>query len=218
MSLQISRPMPLPPPVTTATLPSSIMTASFQRKQSAPWRRTTYPVAALCLHDASCQFMRTSTGHEEFRPVPFLDTDHAIAVRRGLELRPVRFLGDKLQNARAFIFADEDGVDGHAELFGQLAFSLHLPIPLRRHAVREEKDVLVPRPQTLKLRESVFQRVLIIRTPRAVQMQRPLRHFLVVADEELPTHLILGREVVELDVAHPHALLSGHFYEPEDHR
>src|SRR5215813_8181941 len=161
--------------------------------------------------------MRTSTGHEEFLPVPFLDMNYAIAVCRGLELRPVRFLGDNLQNARTFVFADEDGVDGHAELFGQLALSFHLPIPLRRYAVREEKDVLVPWSQTLKLRESVFQRVLIIRAPRTVQMQRPLRHFLVVAYEELPTHLILGREMVELDVAHPHALLSGHFHEPQDH-
>src|SRR5215813_1487231 len=174
MSLQISRPMPLPPPVTTATLPSSIMTASFQRKQSAPWRRTTYTVAALCLHDASCQLMRTSTGHEEFRPVPFLDTNDAIAVRRGLELRPVRFLGDNLQDARAFVFTDEDGMDSHAELFGQLALSLHLPIPLRRHAIRQEKDVLVPRPQALKFREGIFQRVLVIRAARAVQMQGPL--------------------------------------------
>ena len=93
--------------------------------------------------------MHTSTGHEEFLPVPFLDTDHAIAVRRGLELCPVRFLGDNLQNTRAFIFANEDGMDGHAELFGQLTLSLHLPIPLRRHAVREEKDVLVPDPKRL---------------------------------------------------------------------
>src|SRR4029450_10652973 len=181
-----------------------------------PWRRTTYTVAALCLHDASCQLMRTSTGHEEFRPVPFLDTDPAIAVRRGLELHPVRFLGDNLQNTRAFIFADEDGVDGHAELFGQLALSLHLPIPLRWHAVREEKDVLVPRPQTLKLRESVFLRVLIIRTPRTVQMQGPLRHSLVVTYEKFSGHLVLGGQVVDLNVAHAHTLLSGHFYEPQD--
>ena len=86
---------------------------------------------------------RGLTGDEELGPVPFLDADDTVAVRRGLELRPVRFLGDNLQNARAFVFADEDGVDGHAELFRQLALSLHLPIPLRRHAVRQEEDVLV---------------------------------------------------------------------------
>src|SRR5215831_17592875 len=100
--------------------------------------------------------MRTSTGHEEFLPVPFLNMNDAIAVRRGLELRAVRLLGDNLQNARAFVFADEDGVDGHAEFFGQLALRLHLPIPLRWHPVREEQDVLVPYPQTLKLHEGIF--------------------------------------------------------------
>ena len=88
--------------------------------------------------------MRPSTGHEEFRPVPFLDTDHAIAVRRGLELCPVRFLRDNLQDARAFVFANEDGMNSYPELLGQLALSLYLPIPLRRHAILQEQDVLIP--------------------------------------------------------------------------
>src|SRR5712692_9807570 len=131
-------------------------------------------VATVSLHDASCQPLRSSTGNEECGSVPFLDANHPIAVRRGLELCPAGFLGDDLQDAWAFVFADEDGVDGHAELFRDLALSLHLPIPLRRHTVRQEEAVLVARPQTPKLREGIFQRVLIICAPRAVQMQGPL--------------------------------------------
>src|SRR5262245_28171726 len=49
-------------------------------------------------------------------------------------------------------------------------------------------------------------------------MQGPLRHSLVITYEKFPSHLVLGGEVVELNVAHAHTLLSGHFHEPQDHR
>src|SRR5712691_2304518 len=116
---------------------------------------------------------RGLTGDEELGPVPFLDADDTVTVRRGLELCPTGFLGNHLQDTWAFIFADEDGVDGHAEIFCHLALGLHLPIPLRRHTVCQEEDVLVPWPQALEFREGIFQRVLVIRASRAVQMQRP---------------------------------------------
>src|SRR5437879_5809139 len=94
---------------------------------------------------------RDSPGDEELGSVPFLDVDHTVTVRRSLKLCPVGFLGNDLQDAGAFIFADEDGVDSHAEIFCYLALGLHLPIALRRHTVGQEENMLVTWPQALEL-------------------------------------------------------------------
>ena len=78
--------------------------------------------------------------------------------------------------------------------------------------------MLVAASQAFEFLQRVLQRILVVGAARTMQVQGSTRHLLVVAHEKLAIDLVLGRQVIELDVADPHALFAGHLNQAQNDR
>ena len=147
---------------------------------------------------------------------PFIHPQRSLFIRGGQKLTAVGLLGKDVQNFRAFGGADEKGVNGHPQRFGQLAFLAHQPIPLGGFPIGEKQYVLVAGAAPPHFLQGVAQGILIIGHAGAGHIGCLFDDLVVIAGEKPPIVVVLPRDVIEFDISDPHSFAAHQVHQTGD--